>query len=154
MLMLTRAKNTISLHFKLATVGLTLPVTLSWEITSNYIIAGNGRERFMIAVKLVSIFLLLLSALLRDCSLCWDRWRGTWLLHLTRPCFYSGYSFPKRDSIHRERSGNCVSTLSSLYPLSHHGWICQQLLVHILRLILNQFACTICAHFYLICILN
>ena len=55
MLMLTRAKNTISLHFKLATVGLTLPVTLSWEITSNYIIAGNGRERFMIAVKLVSI---------------------------------------------------------------------------------------------------
>ena len=28
----------------------------------------------------------LVSALLRDCSLCWDLWCGTWLLHLTRPC--------------------------------------------------------------------
>ena len=29
----------------------------------------------------------LVSALLRDYSLCWDRWRGTWLLHLTQPCY-------------------------------------------------------------------
>ena len=36
---------------------------------------------------------------------------------------YSGYSLPKRDSIHQERSGNCVRTLSLLYPLSHHGWM-------------------------------
>ena len=26
------------------------------------------------------------STLLRDCSLCWDCWDSTWLLHLTRPC--------------------------------------------------------------------
>ena len=26
------------------------------------------------------------SALLRDCFLCWDHWRGTWLLHLKQPC--------------------------------------------------------------------
>ena len=26
------------------------------------------------------------SAFLRDCSLCWDRWNGTWRLHFTRPC--------------------------------------------------------------------
>ena len=31
-------------------------------------------------------FFFLVSALLRDCSLCWDRWNGTWRLHLTRPC--------------------------------------------------------------------
>ena len=26
------------------------------------------------------------SALLQDCSLCWDRWNGTWHLHLTWHC--------------------------------------------------------------------
>ena len=30
--------------------------------------------------------LFLVSPLLQDCSLCWDRWNGTWCLHLTRPC--------------------------------------------------------------------
>ena len=28
----------------------------------------------------------LVSTLLRDCSLCWDRWNGMWRLHLTWPC--------------------------------------------------------------------
>ena len=27
------------------------------------------------------------SALLRDCSMCWDHWSSTWHLHLTGPCF-------------------------------------------------------------------
>ena len=48
--------------------------------------------------------------------------------HINIEHAYSGYSLPKRDLIHRERSGNCVWTLSSLYPLSHHGWI-RQILV-------------------------
>ena len=39
------------------------------------------------------------------------------------------YKHPKRDLIHRERSGNCVWTLSSLYPLSHHIWILKSVMV-------------------------
>ena len=32
------------------------------------------------------LFCFFVSALLRDCSLCWDHWNGTRPLHLMRPC--------------------------------------------------------------------
>ena len=36
---------------------------------------------------LTLVVFFLVSALLRDCSLCWDRCNGTWHLHLTRPYY-------------------------------------------------------------------
>ena len=42
-------------------------------------------HKFSVAIFRLIFFV---SALLWDCSLCWDRWPGTWLLHLTRPCLY------------------------------------------------------------------
>ena len=49
----------------------------------------HERFIFMLITSLMCriIFFLLVSALLRDCSLCWDLWNGTWHLHLTRPCY-------------------------------------------------------------------
>ena len=35
---------------------------------------------------LLHIYFFFVSALLTDCSLCWDLWNGKWHLHLTRPC--------------------------------------------------------------------
>ena len=44
------------------------------------------KKLLLIFYFFIFIFFNLVSALLQDCSLCWDGWRGTWLLHLTRPC--------------------------------------------------------------------
>ena len=43
---------------------------------------------FMLCISLLQVLshFFLVSALLRNYSLCWDRWNGTWHLHLTRPC--------------------------------------------------------------------
>ena len=32
-------------------------------------------------------FIFLVSALLQNCFLCWDRWNVTWCLQLTQPCY-------------------------------------------------------------------
>ena len=38
------------------------------------------------ALLMTYCMIIFLSALLWDCSLCWDRWNYTWHLHMTRPC--------------------------------------------------------------------
>ena len=49
---------------------------------------GSSKQKIFKILACFFIFYVffLVSALFRDCSLCWDRWCGTWLLHLTRPC--------------------------------------------------------------------
>ena len=62
---------------------------LLWGYSKNNFVPFTGPVIIMI-LNLYNIinFFFLVSALLRDCSLCWDRWRHTWLLHLTWPCYY------------------------------------------------------------------
>ena len=38
-----------------------------------------------LSVNFLRVFFV--SALLRNCFLCWDCWNGTWRLHLMRPCY-------------------------------------------------------------------
>ena len=68
---------------------LTVPQQISWlpapraqAYTSIHIYHNYTEGLFGNFLGLV----FLLSTFLWDCSLCWDRWNGTWHLHLMHPC--------------------------------------------------------------------
>ena len=67
----------------------------------------------------VFFFFFFVSPLLRDCSLCWDRWRGTWLLHLTRPCQCVAH----QNGVEPQALGRVLLSLWSMQPFSLHTHI-------------------------------
>ena len=63
----------------------------------------------------------LVSALLRDCSLCWDRWNGTWHLHLTRPCLLAlGWVLIYISDTHLGRFKSQSNSMNIAGPLWYH----------------------------------
>ena len=91
-------RNTAALKF-ITTLRLTLPLRVlhyTSAFRSNKYVCSNLPRQEKYSVSLFFFFFFyLVSALLRDYSLCWDCWRGTWLLHLMQPCLYvvhRGYS--------------------------------------------------------------
>ena len=108
---------------------------LASKLMDASILPVQNISHFQYSITQVAAFFFL-SALLRDCSLCWDRWNGTWHLHLTRPCFISSragtwiatkcfhfwaidipYPSGIRSTIQRYWMTNW-----RLYKPSHHDW--------------------------------